>query len=279
MVACLCLLGHLNSLRGIKSLRRLFFSIYLFTFNPLYPLVKLLFDVGWTILKAQLNARRPYTIIGLPPRTGSLEYYIAAAIGVHAAFEDSEMYGPIKNTSTSLLRLPPSLTQGKRGGNAQGCYQIGRLIVLAVAGVQCSAAIVLGVRRELHGTATPSDRRYYSFAVGGLAILAQTLVAKRLSYTYTKERPMDSRLLKTSKLQVSIFTEILHFILTLCIISYFAGDGMLNLGMFIVACSALMPTVWPWDEFLNAPQQLNCRVMRGVWKDPWKPGCTGIYSI
>jgi hypothetical protein len=111
MFTGLCLLLHLNSLQGMKSLQRLPMCIFLFIFNPVYPLLTLLSDIGWTILKAQTDVCQCYTIIGVPGRAGPPESYIVAAIGMHASHDEKHFTDVIEKTSTSLLCLLLSVTQ------------------------------------------------------------------------------------------------------------------------------------------------------------------------
>jgi hypothetical protein len=262
MVTVLCLLGHLNSLRGIKSSQRLTMSILLALFNPAYPLCTLLFDIGWAILKPRSDSRwrdERFALLGLMPDTtssqsgepdgvGPPEHYIAAAIGVHATHDTHPMDG-IQETSTSLLRVPHSVTRAEKENDVlQGSQRIGRLIVLGVAALQCSATMLLGIRRELRGAGTPSDRRYCLFAASGMAILAQTLVAQLLSRTYIRKRAAG---LEVKEYGESIFVEVLHYLGSLSLVSYFAGDAILNSRLMLAAIPALNSFGWLYGTFID----------------------------
>jgi hypothetical protein len=258
MITVLCLQGHLNSLRGIKGAQRLPMCIYLFIFNPVYPLLTLVFDIGWVICKAHTNARERYTPFSGCSTTvaggkGPPEYYIAAAIGVHASHDEG-----ITKTSTSLLRLPPSVTQAKKEEDVpQVIKRIGRLIVLAAVAVQCSATVLLGIRRELHGAATPSDRRYYLFAVSGLAILAQTLIALFLSRSYIRTNTQN-----VEEYSVSIFIELLHYLGSWWLISYYADDFLINSSLPLLAILALNAFIWPYATFFDEFDWLSWQELR-----------------
>jgi hypothetical protein len=223
-------------------------SLYLFLFNPLHPLLTLLFDICWTLLKAWDDARPRYQRIGAAPGRGPIDYYIAAAIGMHAD-QETKSIPDGDDMSVSLLRLPPSLTQFEKEetSSGTGLKQAARVIGIGLAAVQCSLTILLGIRRELRSAATPSDRRYYLFAASGLAILAQTLVAQLLSRKYrvipNTEHP------SLVELGWSIPTEILHYLGSLCVITYLAGDDSMYKILFVAAFLLLLPTLWPWGDF------------------------------
>lgn len=114
------------------------------------------------------------TRLGLEGGSGPTEFYIAAAIGMHAAYEETNhcKVPTGKQSSMSILRLAHSATTMEKTNEGPGFKRMGRLIVLAAIGVQCAATVILGIRREQHGAATPSDRWNYLYAVSGLALLA-----------------------------------------------------------------------------------------------------------
>jgi hypothetical protein len=266
MVTVLCLLGHLNSLRGIKSAKRLPMCIWPFLFNPLYPLLTLIFDIGWVTRKARTDSEereQPHIPLSgytkawtaVAAETGPPDYYIAAAIGMHTSYGGKGRDG----MSTSLLRLPPSVTQmEKEYDTPQGIKRIGRLIVLTAAAVQCSATILLGIRMELHGGATPSDRRYYLYAASGMAILAQTLVAQLLSRKYFRTNTGD-----IEEHGVSVVIEVLHYVVSLCLVSYYASDVLINYTLFVAAIFTLCPFLWPYDIFFGYFREISWR----EWRD------------
>jgi hypothetical protein len=262
LFATLCLQGHLNSLRGMKGSNQLPMSILLFFTNPVYPLCVIIFDIGWAIFKSQVDARAVYRPIGFTGGAAPTDFYIAAAIGMHASYDESDSdNGGIIKTSMAILRLAHSATSMEKTKEGLGIKKIGRLVVLAAIGVQCSATVILGIRREQHGAATPSDRWNYLYAISGLAILAQTVVAQLLSRTYAVTR--DFNVDKVSEHGVSVFVEILHYWVSLVGISYFSGDESIPTCSFLIAFFALCPLLWPWHTFFEGWEDVR-RSVSGI---------------
>jgi len=250
LFSTICLQGHLNSLRGMKGSNQLPMSILLFFINPVYPLCVTIFDIGWAILKSRVDARTVYRPIGFTGGAAPTDFYIAAAIGMHASYDESDLVnGGIEKTSMSILRLAHSATSMEKTTEGFGIKKIGRLVVLAAIGVQCSATVILGIRREQHGAATPSDRWNYLYAISGLAILAQTVIAQLLSRKYfvTKGFNVD----KVSEYGVTVFVEILHYWVSLVGISLFSGDETISMCSLLVAFFALPSLLWPWRTFFE----------------------------
>ncbi|KIN08903.1 hypothetical protein OIDMADRAFT_23644 [Oidiodendron maius Zn] len=226
MFATLCLHGHLNSLRGMKGSSQLPLSILLFFINPVYPLCVIIFDIGWAILKARKDARSEYTAIGLAGGAGPAEFYVAAAIGMHATYDERQYDSSYEKTSMSILRLAYSATSMDKVKQGPRIKSIGRIVVLAAIGVQCSATVILGIRREQHGAASPSDRWNYLYAISGLALLAQTVVAQLLSraYTITDTFKVHSVSEYGSEYGPSVVVEVLHYLGSWWGIYFFSGD-------------------------------------------------------
>ncbi len=88
-----------------------------------------------------------YPRVGSSPGAGPADFYIAAAIGVHASYLKSEL-GKIRSKSISLLRLERSAASIEKTKDSPGIKNIGRLLVLAALGVKCTATVILGIRRE-----------------------------------------------------------------------------------------------------------------------------------
>ena len=267
MFASLCLHGHLNSLRGMKGSSQLPLSILLFFINPVYPLCVIIFDIGWAILKARKDARSKYTAIGLTGGAGPAEFYVAAAIGMHATYDEYQYdsYNPgVKKTSMSILRLAYSATSMDKVKEGPGIKSIGRIVVLSAIGVQCSATVILGIRREQHGAASPSDRWNYLYAISGLALLAQTVVAQLLSRAYTVTDTFEVN--SVSEYGSSVVVEILHYLGSLWGISFFSGDETIPLSSCIVAVFALVPLLWPWRTFFEEDRPPLS--WHDVWREP-----------
>jgi len=95
--------------------------------------------------------------------------------------------------------------------------------------------------------ASPSDRWNYLYAISGLALLAQTVVAQLLSRAYTVTDTFKVH--SVSEYGSPVFIEILHYLGSLWGISFFSGDETIPLVLFLVAVLALVPLLWPWRTF------------------------------
>jgi hypothetical protein len=128
----------------------------------------------------------------VPEANSSLVHYVLAAIGMHVAGQWTT--GGATRTShearPSCISRPPNVRVVRHIRNTPPtrATQIGRLVVILAAALQCSATLVLGIRRELRGAATPMDRRTFMFVACGLVILLQTAIVQALPRVYRRNR-------------------------------------------------------------------------------------------
>jgi len=277
MFGVLCLLANLNARRGIASppyLPRAAASVFLTIFNPLYPAIALLSDGLWALARAFSDARRRYAFLGGPSiastiTTGDLNFYLAAAAGAHASHREAGSHDPGGRvaTSTALLHLPPETVRTERRRRPAGIHHLGGLLVLLAGAVQCGATAYLGFRREVRDAATPLDRRQYLFAASGLAVLAQTLVLRALGtprYAVDGDpgRAGDPRWAHARLSGVLVVVEAVMYVGSLCLASYYAGDGVNEIALIAVAWFGAAMLFWPWhllwqEDIMELPQMMK----------------------
>lgn len=73
MITVLCLLGHLNSLRGVRSPSKFLLSIYLTILKPLHPLSRFIWDIIVASYKvwADLTPCQDHRVLQLPQESVS----------------------------------------------------------------------------------------------------------------------------------------------------------------------------------------------------------------
>lgn len=186
---------------------------------------------------------------------------MAAAIGMHASYEEiNDRSSEMMVTSRSVLGYPPWATIVTKIEMEDGMRQIGRLLVLFAIGVQCSATVLLGIRREIRGAASPIDRRYYLYAVSGLALFAQAVVAQMPSRRYSaqaeNEMGSTSYVMNITVYRWAVFIEVLHYIGPFIGVLYFSPDVEFHVGLFVIVGFGMWSIFWPWKKSFDEVDKL-----------------------
>jgi hypothetical protein len=254
----LCLAAHLSALRGAKGsgdFPRGPLLLYLTFFNPLFPLVTLLVNVVWAAVRRRFDARWGYGLLHQGRAEPPAGFYLAAAMGAEATHPEEPGLGGVGKgvTSLALLHLPPAGAVRVPRKRPAGANALGRLVLLAFAAVQCVSTVVLGVRRLQRGASAPLDLQPLMFALGGVAILAQSSVLEVMSCRFTAD-DQAARRPRTQDERLSVgFTigEVCLYVLSLVLVLCLTGDGGHAAAMVSVAWLWLVLAAYPWTTMME----------------------------